>query len=93
MMQRFLDQHEAITTTLCLMGKNEMYLNSEKMETVKRSITVLQPFEMATREMSPEKFTSLTKVILMIRGMQTCMKSSGDRERREMYVQCISPRG
>ncbi|XP_068244012.1 zinc finger BED domain-containing protein 4-like [Palaemon carinicauda] len=76
MMERFLEQHEAITTTLCLLGKSNMCLSSEELEVVKGAVLLLGPFEEATREMSTENFTSLSKVIPITRALQQCINSN-----------------
>ncbi|XP_068221932.1 zinc finger BED domain-containing protein 4-like [Palaemon carinicauda] len=76
MMERFLEQHEAITTTLCFVGKSNMCLSSEELEVVKCAVLLLGPFEEATREMSTENFTSLSKVILITRALQQCINSN-----------------
>ncbi|XP_066966369.1 zinc finger BED domain-containing protein 4-like [Macrobrachium rosenbergii] len=78
MMERFLEQHEAITTTLCLLGKSSMCLSSEELDIVKSAVLLLGPFEEATREMSTEKMTSLSKVIPIARALQQCINSNAD---------------
>ncbi|XP_064117699.1 zinc finger BED domain-containing protein 4-like [Macrobrachium nipponense] len=64
-----------------------MCLFSDELETVKQSISVLQPFELATKELSSEKITSLSKVIPMIKALRSYM-SRDDPERRELYDTC-----
>ncbi|KAK3887901.1 hypothetical protein Pcinc_008051 [Petrolisthes cinctipes] len=78
MMERFLEQHEVITTCLCLLGKNYMCLSEEELELVRDTVALLEPFEEATREMSSEKFTSLSKVIPITRALQECTKYTVD---------------
>lgn len=85
MMQRFVQQNQLITTTLCLMGKNDMCLNNEELDLVSKTVAVLEPFEEATKEMSVEKFTSLSKIIPMVRGLQECMNFSEDMELQRLY--------
>lgn len=63
MFQRILEQHEAITTTLCLHGKNEMCLSSLDVEQLKKAVEILKPFETATTEMSSENYVSISKII------------------------------
>ena len=75
MMERYLEQHEHVTYTLCYMGKNNMCLTNEELVLLQDTINVLEPFEEATKEMSAEKVTSLSKVIPMVRGIQECMNS------------------
>lgn len=75
MIQRYLEQNELVTTTLCLLGKHNMCLNDNELALLQSSINVLEIFEEATRELSSEKVTSLSKVLPMIRGIQTCLNS------------------
>lgn len=63
MMERFLEHHQLITIAPCLLGKNQMCLNSDQFEEMKITGTALEPFEEATREMLAEKFTSVSKII------------------------------
>lgn len=70
MMERFLEQHEAITTVLCMLGRAPMCLNSDELQVVKGTVSLLEPFEEATREISSEKFTSLSKVIPIAKALQ-----------------------
>lgn len=72
MMNRFLEQRENITTTLCLLGKTVMCLDGDELEVVRNAVGLLEPYEEATREMSAEKFTSLSKVIPVARALQEC---------------------
>jgi hypothetical protein len=70
MFQRILEQQEAITTTLCLQGRNEMCLSASDKEHLKKAMDVLQPFETATTEMSAEKYVSVSKIIPLARSLQ-----------------------
>lgn len=54
MMERYMEQHEKITT-LCLLEKSNMCLDSEDLDVVRSTVTHLEPFEEATREMPAEK--------------------------------------
>ena len=55
MLDRYLEQEEAIKTTLCLLDKNNLIIPSEKSALIKEAVTVLKPFEAVTTEMSAEK--------------------------------------
>ena len=70
MFQRIVELQEAITTTLCLQGRNEMCLSAADKEHLKKTIDVLQPFETATTEMSAEKYVSMSKIIPLARSLQ-----------------------
>ncbi|XP_042216861.1 zinc finger BED domain-containing protein 4-like [Homarus americanus] len=85
MMQRFVQESQLITTTLYLTGRNDMCLNNEELELITKTVAVLEPFEQATREMSADKFTSLSKIIPMVKGLQDHMHSSEDKEVHQLY--------
>ena len=63
MLQRIEEQNPAITTALCILGRHAMCLDEDELAKVKAAITALQPFEEVTREISTEKFVSLSKII------------------------------
>ena len=63
MFKQVLEQKEAITTTLCLLGKNEMCLSAAELKQLSMAVTILQPFETATTELSAETYVSVSKII------------------------------
>lgn len=75
MLERFEEYYEVITTTVCLLGKHQMCLSSCELETVNYAVHVLEPFKEATREISAEKFTTLSKIIPLSRALQDCTVS------------------
>lgn len=90
MMERYMEQHEKVTTTLCLLGKANMCLGSEHLDVVNSVVSLLEPFEEATREMSTEKFTSLSKIIPVSRALQECVKSQPVSENNNVQAQGTS---
>lgn len=60
-------------------------LNNEELEILTKAVTVLEPFEEVTREMSAEKLTSVSKIIPIVRGLQDYMHSSEDMEIQQLY--------
>ncbi len=70
MFKRIIEQQEAVTTTLCLQGKNELCLSLVDIEEIKHAVKVLQPFETATTEMSAENYVSISKIIPIARSLQ-----------------------
>lgn len=59
-------QREAVTTALCLPGKSSLCLNSEEFSVIHLTVEALRPFEEVTREVSEEKYVSLSKVIPLV---------------------------
>ena len=63
MFDRIIEQHQAVTTALCLGNRNDMCLAASEVELLKAAVTVLKPFEATIREMSVDKYISISKVI------------------------------
>lgn len=76
MWERLLEQKEAVNTGLCILGKSSLCLNEEEWSVIRLSINVLCPFEEATREMSPEKHVSVSKVIPLVSLLLRTTKAS-----------------
>lgn len=90
MMERYLEQSELVTTTLCLLGTNNMCLSNDDTMLLQRTVNSLEHFKEATKEMSAEKVTSLSKIIPMVRGIQDYLKSCINAENqlaRELQYQ------
>ena len=70
MFKQVLEQKEAITSILCLLGKNEMCLSTAELKQLSMAVTILQPFETATTELSAETYVSVSKIIPIARSLQ-----------------------
>ncbi len=70
MFERIIEQNEAVVTTLCLLNRSEMCLGEDEVSKIKQAVTLLQPFEAATRELSADKYVSLSKVIPIAKSLQ-----------------------
>ncbi|XP_066964239.1 zinc finger BED domain-containing protein 4-like [Macrobrachium rosenbergii] len=68
--ERMIEQHQAVTTVLCLLGKNEMCPSAQVIEEIKGTVKVLKPFETATREVSADLPLTISKIIPMARSLQ-----------------------
>ncbi len=85
MFERLIEQHEAVTTTLCLLDKNSLCLSAEDIGSMKNAVTLLKSFEAATREMSADQYLTISKLIALARSLQqltagssTCITKLGD---------------
>ena len=70
MFERIVEQHQAITTALCLSNRNDLCLSAADVKLLEESLSVLQPFEAATREISAEQYVSISKAIPLARSLQ-----------------------
>ena len=70
MFERITEQHQAITTALCLSGRNAMCLSSSDVSLLKAAMAILKPFEATTKEISADKHVSIFKVIPLANSRQ-----------------------
>ncbi|KAK3870849.1 hypothetical protein Pcinc_023961 [Petrolisthes cinctipes] len=63
MLERLVEQQTAITTVLCLLGKNSLCLNETELQIIKNCLLSLKPFEEVTGEISAKKYVSVSRVI------------------------------
>ena len=66
MLERFADHSNVVTTALYFLGKNYLCLSNEEFILIKKAIVVLEYFDEATKEVSAEKFTSVSKVLPIV---------------------------
>ncbi|MGH0159335.1 UNVERIFIED_CONTAM: hypothetical protein FKN15_045766 [Acipenser sinensis] len=91
MLERLHEQREAVTTALCLLGKNTLCLSNEELSMIHLTIEALRPFEEATREVSAEKHVSVSKVIPLV---SLLLRAAAATERQgsclatELALQC-----
>ena len=74
MFQQYLEQHNAITTTLCLLDKKDLCLDN--IELMQDAVGLLASFKSVTTEVSGEAYVSLSKVIPLVRSLQKLTISS-----------------
>lgn len=67
MFERIVSQHEAITTTPCLLDKPQMCLSTDERDTILEAITLLKPFLQATEQVSGEQYISISLIIPLTR--------------------------
>ncbi len=70
MFERIVEQHQAITTALCLSSRNDMCLSGADIKLLEASLSLLRPFEAATREISADQYVSISKAIPLARSLQ-----------------------
>jgi len=70
MFDRLIEQHDAVTTALCLLNKNDMCLTEIELTEMKHAVNFLRPFQAATQEMSGEDYVCLSKVIPLSKSLQ-----------------------
>ena len=69
MLQRYLEQHEAIRTALCMLEKNDL-VSADSNGYIQEMIRILKPFEAVTTELSAEKHVLASKILPLARGLQ-----------------------
>ena len=93
MLERYLEQNEAIRTTLCILDRNDLIITTNKNSLLEEIVSILKPFEDVTREMSGEKYVSASKIIPLSKALQhfntshTCTSSLKDMLTQEMNME------
>ncbi|KAI2655051.1 Zinc finger BED domain-containing protein 4 [Labeo rohita] len=70
MLKRFTEVKDPIISTLALINPSLPTLLPEEWEISREILEIIKPFEEVTTEVSAEKFVTVSKVILMTRGLQ-----------------------
>ncbi|KAK3773615.1 hypothetical protein RRG08_022324 [Elysia crispata] len=73
MLRRYIELHKEVTTVLVMLSKGHMCVSDMDVEKMKSAVEALEPFDLATEEMSAEKRTTLSKVIPIGRQLQECL--------------------
>jgi hypothetical protein len=81
MYERLIEEYQAVNTALVYFDHTDLCLSSSELEIMKDACKMLQHFEHATREISADKYLSVSKVIPLARSLQ------------RLTVQCDSSRG
>ena len=97
-----IEQHEAVTTTMCLLDKSSLCINTEEIEIMKTVVTLLKPFKAATRDFSADQYPTISKLIPLVTSLQQMSASTssssniklGDEPFLEMhrrFMKCLQP--
>ena len=70
MLKRIVEQHEAITTALCLLDRSDLCIPTTVVTVMKELIDILRPFEAVIREVSSDTYISASKIIPLARSLQ-----------------------
>ena len=70
MLERYLEQEEAIRTTLCWMDHSDLCIPSDNNQMMTDVMAILKSLESITREMSGEMYVSASKMIILSKGLQ-----------------------
>ena len=81
MYERLIEEYQAVNTTLVYFDHTHLCLSSSEIEIMKDVCKILQHFEHATREISADKYLSVSKVIPLARSLQ------------RLTVECVSSHG
>ena len=63
MLERFHEQFDAITTTLCLVNQNDLCLKAEEKDTISKALQLLKPFLEATENISGQAYVSISMIV------------------------------
>ncbi|XP_035799093.1 E3 SUMO-protein ligase ZBED1-like [Amphiprion ocellaris] len=88
MLETLYEQQEAITTALCLLGRNSLCLNGEEWSHITQAIEALRPFEEATKEVSAEQYVTISKVITLVCLLQRSAGQKDNTLASQLAAQC-----
>ncbi|GFN96119.1 Zinc finger bed domain-containing protein 4 [Plakobranchus ocellatus] len=80
MMERLVEQYEAVNTVLCFLGKDHMCLCDDEVELIKDVIQILKPFQAAVEELCTEPYTCVSKLIPIATLLQQVTAASMSAE-------------
>ena len=86
MVERYLEQHEAIQTTLCLLDCNDLLIPTAHNTVLQEAVKLLGPFENVTRELLSERYTSGMKIIPISRCLQRLVSTQQAARPLAMYL-------
>ena len=88
MFEIVISQHEALTTTLCLMDKADMCLSTEEKNTIEKSLVLLEPFLQATENISGDKYVSISMIIPLTKLLtRSCVTAPESPLRRNIILE------
>ena len=76
MYERLVEIYREVNTALCFMDRNDLCLSAAEIDTMSDAMVLLKPFEEVTRELSADKFVSISKVIPLARSLQRITAAS-----------------
>lgn len=69
MYEQIVEIYQEINSVLCFMYQRDLCLTQFEISAVRDPITLLEPFEEATNEMSAEKYLSVSKIISLAHSL------------------------
>ena len=84
MLERLNSQHKAVTTTLCLLGMQDMCFTADEKQYLSQSLILLKPFLPATEEISGEKYVSVSMIIPLYRMLLKATTTGPDIALKEI---------
>ena len=85
MLQRIVEQEEAIRTTLCLLNRNDLVISCEDVEVIKGVVEIPEPFEAVTRD----QYISRSKIIPLSRALQRLTCSASIKPEVQKFVDTL----
>ena len=89
MLQRIVEQEEAIRTTLCLLNRNDLVISCEDVEVITGIVEILEPFEAVTREISADQYLSGSIIIPLSRALQRLTCSASIKPEVQKFVDTL----
>ena len=92
MLRRYSEEHNAVYGALTAIGKKDLLITDDELKVIQSMVETLAPFEDATKEMSAEKSSSLSKAIPTIRGIANMLSHAPPSPLRDTLKRKMSER-
>ena len=88
MLQSYLPQHKEVKAVLCLLDKTDLVIKDVAIARLKKTMATLEPFFLATEELSCEKHTSISKVLTLIKMLNGSTAHQTDQLSTLLHKYC-----
>lgn len=87
MFERYIELYDPIKEILTDLEKHELIISSDELKTIKSCISILRPFDIATKSLLIDKFTPLSKVIPTTKAIRQVLSRNKDQDSTQRFAE------